>query len=91
MIIIILKKNGSFRAVSPQMKGCGIQDIIKILNLTSNLKSRLLLFGDLCGGREEGRERGERAHDECALAAEPLPESAWPVPLTSALALNTPG
>lgn len=49
------------------MKGCGIQDIIKILNLTSNLKSRLLLFGYLCAGREEGRE-GERAHDECALA-----------------------
>jgi len=38
------------------MKGCGIQDIIKILNLTSNLKSRLLLFEYLCGGREEGRE-----------------------------------
>lgn len=37
------------------MKGCGIQDIIKILNLTSNLKRRLLLFGSLSGGREEGR------------------------------------
>lgn len=36
------------------MKGCGIQDIIKILNLTSNLKSRLLLFVYLCGGREGG-------------------------------------
>lgn len=46
------------------MKGCGIQDIIKILNLTSNLKSSLLLFGHLCGGREGG----ERVRDECALA-----------------------
>lgn len=50
-----MKKNGSFTVVSPQMKGCGIQDIIKILNLPSNLKRRLLLFESLCGGREEGR------------------------------------
>lgn len=48
------------------MKGCGIQDIIKILNLTSNLKSSLLVFGHLRGGREGG----ERVHDECALATE---------------------
>lgn len=35
------KKNGSFRAASPQMKGCGTQDIIKILNLAASLQSWL--------------------------------------------------
>lgn len=71
------------------MKGCGIQDIIKILNLTSNLKSRLLLFGYLCGGRKGGKERG------CTMNVL-WPQNDWLSPRglvssTSALALNTLG